>query len=88
MNDALKDLIAQGPDPRRGLQGLVLSRFHDIRAARMNLRRWAEIAEALGMPDRAPALAASFSRVAERIKEGKLVPPSGPRQARKGRRIT
>ena len=76
MADKLQELVDAGPDPTRGLQHLVLARFHLISRARARLRKWPEIAEALDMPaDRAKALAASFYRVAKKVKAGDLEPP-------------
>jgi hypothetical protein len=76
MVDKLQELVDAGPDPTRGLQHLVLARFHLISRARARLRKWPEIAEALDMPaDRAKALAASFYRVAKKVKAGDLEPP-------------
>jgi hypothetical protein len=78
MADKLQELVDAGPDPTRGLQHLVLARFHLISRARARLRKWPEIAEALDMPaDRAKALAASFYRVAKKVKAGDLEPPEG-----------
>ena len=73
--DKLKTLIAAGPDPTRGLQNLVLSRFVDISRARADLREWPEIAAALDMPGRSKALAAAFSRVRRRVENKELEPP-------------
>ena len=75
--DKLKDLLARGPDPTRGLRGLALSRYHDIAQARRQLWRWREIAESLDLdPTQGAALGEAFSRVARRIAEGKLEPPA------------
>lgn len=76
MVDKLQELVDAGPDPTRGLQHLVLARFHLISRARARLRKWPEIAKALDMPaDRAKALAASFYRVAKKVAAGDLEPP-------------
>jgi hypothetical protein len=81
MVDKLQELVDAGPDPTRGLQHLVLTRFHLISRARARLRKWPEIAEALDMPaDRAKALAASFYRVAKKVEAGTLEPPEGGAQ--------
>ena len=75
--DKLKELLARGPDPTRGLRGLALSRYHDIATARRQLWRWREIAESLDLlPAQGAALGEAFSRVARRIAEGKLEPPT------------
>ena len=74
--DKLSELAASGPDPTRGLQHLVLSRFADVAKARSRLRRWDEIAEALDMPGRAKALSSAFSKVKKGIAEKRLTPPA------------
>ena len=74
--DKLFLLGESGPDPTRGLQHLVLSRFADITKARSRLRRWDEIAEALDMPGREKALSSAFSKVKKGIAEKRLTPPT------------
>ena len=61
--DKLRALIEAGPDPTRGLQHLVLSRFKDIAKARSHLRRWDEIADALDLHGKGKALSSAFSKV-------------------------
>ena len=76
--DKLSELAEAGPDPTRGLQHLVLSRFADIAKARSRLRRWDEIAAAMDMPGRekAKALSSAFSKVKKGIAEKRLTPPA------------
>lgn len=75
--DKLRALIAAGPDPTKGLQHLVLSRFMDItRARRSGLRNWKEIAAALDMPGREKALSAAYARVKKRVGEKALEAPA------------
>ena len=70
----LKALIATGPNPAKGLQGLVLSQFRDIAKARALLWGWREIAEALGMPGREKALSVAYARVRSGVEAGRLEP--------------
>lgn len=75
--DKLRALIAAGPDPTKGLQHLVLSRFTDItKARRSGLRDWKEIAAALDMPGREKALAAAYARVKKKVGEKVLETPT------------
>ena len=75
--DKLRALIAAGPDPTRGLQHLVLSRFEDItKARRTGLRQWTEIATALNMPGREKALSAAYARVKKKVGEKVLEAPA------------
>ena len=70
----LQALIATGPNPSKGLQGLVLSQFGDIAKARALLWGWREIAEALGMPGREKALSVAYARVRSGVEAGRLEP--------------
>lgn len=74
-SDKLHTLVSAGPDPSKGLQHLVLSRFADITLARAHLRRWDEIANALDIPGREKALSVAFARVRKGIAEKRLEPP-------------
>ena len=74
-HDKLQALVSAGPDPSKGLQNLVLSRFADITLARAHLRGWEEIANALDIPGREKALSVAFARVRKGIAEKRLEPP-------------
>lgn len=74
--DKLKNLLAKGPDPTRGLRGLVLNRYQDISHARRQLWQWGEIAEALDLPrTMGPSVGEAFRRVEKRVRAGELEPP-------------
>jgi hypothetical protein len=74
--DKLSELVKAGPDPTRGLQHLVLSRFLDIKHARAHLRGWVEITTAMGLPEtRHKSVAAAFYRVRRKVASGVLEPP-------------
>lgn len=76
MTDELQELIAQGPDPDRGLTALVLSRYHEIQLARQYARPWAKIADALRLANgKEKALSAAYWRVAKGIESGRLKAP-------------
>ena len=84
--DKLTELLAKGPDPARGLRGLVLGRYHEIAQAKRQLWHWGEIAEALGLlPAQGPAVGEAFRRIAKRIKAGQLEPPAAPSTAPQAR---
>ena len=74
--DKLEELLARGPDPARGLRGLVLARYTQITQARHQLWQWGEIAEALDLPPTSgPSLGEAYRRVAKRVAAGTLEPP-------------
>ena len=76
MTDELQELIAQGPDPNRGLTALVLLRYHEIQLARQYARPWAKIAAALRLTEgKEKALSAAFWRVSRGIEAGRLKAP-------------
>lgn len=62
--------LAAGPPSGDRERNIVLSHFHEIKAARMNGWGWSDIAKALDQSPR--ALAAAFHRVETAIKKGKL----------------
>lgn len=93
MNESMKRLIEEGPNPRYTIKSAVLSNYHAIVRARQLMRTWAEIAEALGV-GRAKwkDLSTAFKRIEKGIKEGRLAPPEDndaprrpPRQAKRHR---
>ncbi len=87
--DKLKDLLAKGPDPTRGLRGLVLNRYQDISHARRQLWQWGEIAEALDLPrTMGPSLGEAFRRVEKRVRAGELEPPPSNPSAPRPRPIS
>lgn len=85
--DKLEELLARGPDPARGLRGLVLARYHQITQARRQLWQWSEIAAALDLPlPSGPSLGEAYRRVAKRVAAGGLEPPPPPPPATAARR--
>ena len=73
MGDKLTELVAEGISRKFMLKALVLERYADITAARQNLRTWAEIAEALGLPkSRGKDMSPCYIRVSKGIAAGKL----------------
>ena len=75
MGDKLTDLVNQGISKKYELKALVLERFADITAARQNLRTWAEIAAALGLPkNRGKDMSPCYLRVSKGIAKGNLKP--------------
>lgn len=83
MDDELTKLIEAGPDPARAIQHLVMSRFHDITAARQLARTWQEIARALGLEKQHKSLAAAYWRVRRGVETKRLAPPKGQPRATK-----
>ena len=83
-DDGLTHLIEAGPDPTNELQHLVMTRFHDITAARQLARTWQEIARALGVEGRQVALAAAYWRVKRGIEAGRLAVPKAGKTAYQG----
>lgn len=75
MDDELTQLIRSGPDPTRELQHLVMTRYHDITAARQLARSWGEIARTLQIEGRHKSLAAAYWRVRRGIEAKRLNPP-------------
>ena len=87
--DKLEELLARGPDPARGLRGLVLARYHQITQARHQLWQWGEIAEALDLPlTSGPSLGEAYRRVAKRVAAGELEPPPPSAPSAAARRAT